>query len=73
MSLIIKGARQVGKTFIIDKFARENYENYIYINFIENPKYKAIFDGDLDIENIIKQMTLRIPNLKIVPQKTIIF
>lgn len=73
MSLIIKGARQVGKTFIIDKFARENYENYIYINFIENSKYKAIFDGDLDIENIIKQMTLRIPNLKIVSQKTIIF
>ena len=73
MSLIIKGARQVGKTFIIDKFARENYENYVYINFIENPKYKAIFDGDLDIENIIKQMTLRIPNLQIIPQKTIIF
>ena len=73
MSLIIKGARQVGKTFIIDKFARENYENYIYINFIENPRYKAIFDGDLDIESIIKQMTLRIPNFKIVPKKTIVF
>lgn len=73
MSLIIKGARQVGKTFIIDKFARENYKKYIYINFIENPKYKAIFEGDLDVESIIKQMTLRVPNVEIIPNQTIIF
>ena len=33
MCLVVKGARQVGKTFIIDKFAKENYENYIYMNF----------------------------------------
>ena len=32
--LLIDGARQVGKTFIIDKFAKDNYENYIYINFV---------------------------------------
>ena len=73
LSLVIKGARQVGKTFIIDKFARENYKKYIYINFIENPKYKAIFDGDLDVESIIKQMTLRVPNVEIIPNQTIIF
>ncbi len=73
MALVVKGARQVGKTFIIEKFARENYKNYIYINFIENPKYKAIFDGDLDVENLIKQMSLRIPNVEIMPGKTIIF
>ena len=33
MCLVVKGARQVGKTYIIDKFARENYKNYIYMNF----------------------------------------
>ncbi len=73
MCLVVKGARQVGKTFIIDKFAKENYENYIYMNFDENPGYKAIFDGELDVENLIKQISLRVPNANIVPNKTIIF
>lgn len=73
MCLVVKGARQVGKTFIIDKFAKENYENYIYMNFDENPGYKAIFDGELDVENLIKQISLRVPNVNIIPNKTIIF
>lgn len=73
MCLVVKGARQVGKTFIINKFAQENYENYIYMNFDENPRYKAIFDGDLDVENLIKQISLRVPNANLIPYKTIIF
>ena len=73
MSLVVRGARQVGKTYIIDKFARENYKNYIYINFIESPKYKEIFDGNLDVETLIKQITITIPNAKLVPFETIIF
>ena len=73
MCLIIKGARQVGKTYIIDKFAKENYKNYVYINFIEKPSYKDIFKGDLDTETIIKQITVNIPNAKLVPNETIIF
>lgn len=73
MCLVVKGARQVGKTFIINKFAQENYENYIYMNFDENPGYKAIFDGDLDVENLIKQISLRVPNANLIPNKTIIF
>lgn len=73
MSLVVRGARQVGKTYIIDKFARENYKNYVYINFIESPKYKEIFEGNLDIETLIKQITLTIPNANLVPFETIIF
>ena len=73
MCLVIKGARQVGKTYIIDEFARENYKNYIYINFIEKPSYKDIFNGDLDVETIIKQITVNIPNAKLIPNETIIF
>ena len=73
MCLVVKGARQVGKTFIIDKFARENYENYVYINFDENPGYKVIFVVDLDVNNLIKQISLRVPNVSLVPHKTIIF
>ena len=73
MCLVIKGARQVGKTYIIDKFARENYKNYVYMNFDEMPSYKDIFAGNLDPETIIKQITVNIPNVNLVPNETIIF
>ena len=71
--LLVKGARQVGKTYIIDKFARENYKYYTYINFDENPAYRAIFDGDLDVETLIKQISLRVPGAELEPKETILF
>lgn len=71
--LVIKGARQVGKTYIIDKFCRENYKNYIYMNFIENPSYLSIFDGDLNVDNLIKQITINISNVNLEPKNTVIF
>ncbi|MBR5319148.1 MAG: ATP-binding protein [Peptococcaceae bacterium] len=73
MCLVVKGARQVGKTYIINQFARENYEYYTYINFDENPAYKTIFDGDLDVDTLTKQISLRVKNAELVPHKTIIF
>lgn len=73
LPLVVRGARQVGKTYIIDHFCREQYENYIYINFDENPAYQAIFEGDLDVKTIVKQITLRVPGADIVEGKTIIF
>lgn len=73
MCLVIKGARQVGKTYIIDKFARENYEYYTYINFDENENYKTIFEGNLDVDTLIKQISLRVPNAELIPGKTLIF
>jgi len=73
MCLVVKGARQVGKTFIIDRFAEENYDNYIKINFIEKESYKKIFDGDLDAITIYKQLSLNINDANLVPGKTLIF
>ena len=43
--LIIKGARQIGKTRSIEWFAYNNYSNVIQINFVEQPKYKGIFEN----------------------------
>ena len=71
--LLVKGARQVGKTYIIDKFAKENYEHYTYINFVENPAYEVIFDGDMDIETLIKQISLRVSNADLVEGNSLIF
>lgn len=71
--LLIRGARQVGKTFIIDKFARENYDNYIYINFELMPEYKKIFERNLDIKTLIMKLEVTFPDIKIEPNKTILF
>ena len=71
--LLIRGARQVGKTFIINDFAKRNYENYIYINFELTPEYKSIFDGNLDIKTLIMKLEVTFPNVNIVPNKTILF
>ena len=73
MPLLVKGARQVGKTFIIDKFCRENYENYVYMNFEITPSYKQIFDEDLDVDNLIKRISARTAQGKLIPGKTVMF
>jgi hypothetical protein len=71
--LLVKGARQVGKTYIIDVFAKAHYKHYVRINFDEMPALRAIFDGDLDVETLIKQISLRVPNVELVPEETLIF
>ena len=71
--LLVKGARQVGKTFIIDKFAKENYSKYYYINFFEQPEFKQVFDENLTAEIIYKKLSLYIQNFAIENNNTILF
>ena len=73
MPLVVKGARQVGKTFTIDNFCKENYKYYYHIDFNETPNFKDVFSGNLSRETIIKNLTLLLPNLQLVPGKTVIF
>lgn len=71
--LVIKGCRQCGKTYIVRKFANENYENVIYLNFFANPEYKSIFEGSLDIDDLVMLMSAVLGySGKFVPHKTII-
>ena len=72
--LIISGARQVGKTYIVEKFAKDNYDHFVEINFVENPTAKKIFDGDLDITTILANISLYLPEQSnLIPNKTLIF
>ena len=72
--LIINGARQVGKTYIIKHFAKNNYKNVIELNFVENPSYKKIFDGDLDISTIMTNISLYTSHKNLnLNEKTLIF
>lgn len=71
--LIIKGARQIGKTFSITKFGKENYDNVISINFILQKEYCHIFDDGYDVDVIIKNISFINPFIQIEPGKTLIF
>ena len=71
--LLLKGARQVGKSFIVDYFAKENYQSYIKINFIETPKLKEIFNGELTSSEILKRISLSFADIKFIKGSTLIF
>ena len=71
--LIVKGPRQVGKTESIRRFAEQNYQSVIYINFVEEPKYKMITGDGYNTDAIIKNISLLDTSKSFVPQKTLIF
>ena len=55
--LLVKGARQIGKTFIVEKFGREQYENFIEFNFVLDPDACSIFDGSLKAEDLYRKIS----------------
>ena len=56
--LIITGCRQIGKTYSVLEFVRENYSSYVYLNFEMDPLYKTIFDGSLDPDTLVPRMSM---------------
>ncbi|MCM1142064.1 MAG: AAA family ATPase, partial [Muribaculum sp.] len=68
--LIIKGCRQCGKTYSALRFARENYTSVVYINFFENPLYSKIFDGSLDVDTLIMNITAVVTEADFKPHDT---
>lgn len=73
MPLIVKGARQIGKTESIRKFAREHYKYVVEINFVLQKQFKGIFDDGFEVDTILKNITLINPELELVPHETLIF
>jgi len=71
--LIVKGARQIGKTESIMHFAKDNYENIVYINFALDKKFMYILADGYDVGSVIRNISLADPLLKIIPRKTVIF
>ena len=67
LPLIVKGARQIGKTNAIENFGRNNYKKFIEINFIERKEFCDIFDNGFTVDNIIKNITLKDPSLEFIP------
>ena len=72
-SLLISGARQVGKTYIVRRFAEANYSSFIELNFLENNSLSDIFSGALDAQSILTNIRLVLPRQKIIPGETLLF
>ena len=73
LPLIIKGARQIGKTNAIRNFGKNNYKTFIEINFALQPQFKTIFEDGFEVDNIIKNITLKMPNIELNEKDTLIF
>ena len=70
--LIIKGARQIGKTESVKHFADQNYESVVSVNFALEKQYKNILSDGYDVENIIKNISLIDPSKKFIANRTLI-
>lgn len=70
--LVIKGIRQCGKTYIVQKFAKENYESVIYMNFVLEPNKKSAFTGNIDVDTIILNISALIPGSRFINGRTCI-
>lgn len=71
MPLIIKGARQVGKTWLMKEFGKNYYEQTAYINFDRNERMKSLFSGDFSLERILKGLSIE-SEIVIDPDNTLI-
>lgn len=71
--LVIKGIRQCGKTYIVRKFAKENYENVVYMNFILEPDKKSAFTGNIGVNTIILNLSALIPVAVSLVEKHVLF
>ena len=69
--LILKGVRQVGKTWLLKEFGRLCYENTAYFNFDENEEYRQFFETTQSVERILQNLMLA-SGQKILPEKTLI-
>jgi predicted AAA+ superfamily ATPase len=72
LPLLVKGARQVGKTETIKRFGEENYESFVYVNFVEQPKFKTIIGSGYDAENVVREMSNLNAKFRFIPHRTLI-
>lgn len=73
LPLVVKGARQIGKTYSIEKFASENYKHLIEINFSTNEGFMNIFEDGYNVDSIIKNISLIMPDAIFESGNTLIF
>lgn len=69
--MILRGARQVGKTWLMKEFGQNHYKSYVYFNFDEEDELKSIFETNKNPQRIVELLSM-IAGEKILPEKTLI-
>lgn len=70
--LVVKGCRQCGKTYSVLAFARNNYRHVVYINFVEKPNYALAFQGSMNVDEIVMNLSTIVSNAVFVKNQTCI-
>ena len=73
MPLIVKGARQIGKTEAIRYFAGKNYTSVVEINFALQKQYRDVFDDGFEVDTVLRNISLKNPSFRLVPHETLLF
>lgn len=68
--LLVKGVRQCGKTFSIERFMEDNFENHVTLNFLQHPEHKKIFESSSYVDDIMDGIEAAFPGFRAVPGKT---
>jgi len=69
--LILRGARQTGKTYILKEFGNKEYDNFVYLNFEDDPDLDAVFSPRFDLDNLVKFLSAY-GGVKVRPGKTLL-
>ncbi len=70
--LMLRGARQVGKTFSSEQLGKSKFESVVSVNFLEQPELKSVFTGNLDTNSLIMNFSVYLPSARFAPEKTLI-
>lgn len=70
--LILKGLRQIGKTFSVKQFGKENYSSVVYMDLRANKSLHEIFEGDFDVDRFVSRITANIFDAKFIPGETLV-
>lgn len=70
--LVIKGLRQIGKTYIVKQFGKEFYESCVYIDLRADKNVHSAFDGNFDVDKMVMSISAAITSAKFIPNKTLI-
>ena len=71
-ALVIKGLRQIGKTYTVREFAERSYKSVIFIDFKKNASMKAAFEGDFVVDRMTMDISARMPGTRFIPHETVI-
>lgn len=70
---LVYGARQVGKTYSVEEFGRSRFKDYLRLDFATRPADAEIFDGDLDVDTVMMNISARYPEVRLTPGETMLF